>query len=214
MAAMTGPPPAPPTNKGRKFPPEPLTTDEVHRLIRAASNRSSSGLRMRGMVAVMFGAGLRLDECLSLEPRDVDTADQTVNVRRGKGAKHRIIGIDPTACAHIDRWLDRRAKLGLTPRQPVFAAYSAGAKGQKLDQRYVRASLNRLAERAGITKRVHPHGLRHSLASDMAATGSSVSQIQRQLGHTSLATTDRYVHDLRPEELIRHMRERTWGDDG
>lgn len=200
----------PPSNRGLKFPAEPLTRDEVLRLLAAASNRSTSGIRMRAHIAVLFGAGLRLQESLDLEPRDVDTEDQTVRVREGKGRKARTVGIDSYACALIDRWLDRRRKLGLTPRHRVFATYSAGNFGQPLQQRYVRLALKRLGERAELEKRIHPHGLRHSLASDMADTGSSVSEIQRQLGHSSLATTDRYVHALRPMELIEHMRERDW----
>jgi integrase/recombinase XerD len=200
----------PPSNKGLKFPAEPLTRDEVLRLLAAASNRSNSGVRMRAHVAVLFGAGLRLQESLDLEPRDVDTEDQTVRVREGKGRKARTVGIDSYACALIDRWLDRRRKLGLGPRHRVFATYSTGNFGQPLQQRYVRLALKRLGERADLTKRIHPHGLRHSLASDMADTGSSVSEIQRQLGHSSLATTDRYVHALRPMELIEHMRGRDW----
>lgn len=200
----------PPSNKGRKFPAEPLTRDEVMALLGAASNRSNSGIRMRAHIAVMFGAGVRLQESLDLEPRDVDTRDQTVRVREGKGGLPRTVGIDTYACALIDRWLDRRTKLGLTPRQPLFACYSTGKVGQPLQQRYVRLALKRLGDRTDIRKRIHPHGLRHSLASDMADTGSSVSDIQEQLGHSSLATTDRYVHTLRPMGLIEHMRQRNW----
>jgi integrase/recombinase XerD len=200
----------PPSNKGLKFPAEPLTRDEVLSLLGAASNRSTSGIRMRAHIAVLFGAGLRLQESLDLEPRDIDTKDQTVRVREGKGRKARVVGIDTYSCALIDRWMDRRRKLGLTARHRVFVTYSEGSFGQPLQQRYVRLALKRLGERAEITKRIHPHGLRHSLATDMADTGSSVSEIQRQLGHSSLATTDRYVHELRPMALIQHMRERDW----
>jgi site-specific recombinase XerD len=200
----------PPSNKGQKFPAEPLTRDEVLRLLGAASNRSTSGIRMRAHIAVLFGAGLRLQESLDLEPRDLDTEAQTVRVREGKGRRARLVGIDTYSCALIDRWMDRRRKLGLGPRHRVFCTYSAGNFGQPLQQRYVRLALKRLGERAEITKRVHPHGLRHSLASDMADSGASVSEIQRQLGHSSLATTDRYVHALRPMELIEHMRQRDW----
>lgn len=202
----------PPTNKGQKFPAEPLTREEVMALLGAASNRSNSGIRMRAHIAVLFGAGLRLQESLDLEPRDVDTGSQTVRVREGKGRKARTVGIDTYSCALIDRWLDRRAKLGLTARHPIFACYSSGKLGQPLQQRYVRLALKRLGDRADIRKRIHPHGLRHSLASDMADSGSSVSEIKDQLGHESLATTDRYVHSLRPQKLIEHMRERNWAE--
>lgn len=200
----------PPTNKGRKFPAEPLTRDEVLQLLAAASHRSPTGIRMRAHIAVLFGAGLRLQESLDLEPRDVDTVGQTIRVREGKGRKARTVGIDAYSCALIDRWLDLRRQLGLTARHRVFATYSAGQLGRPLQQRYVRTALARVGARAGLTKRIHPHGLRHSLASDMADSGSTVVEIQGQLGHASLATTNRYVHRLRPTALLDHMRQRTW----
>jgi hypothetical protein len=208
---------APPSNKGRKFPAEPLTRDEVLGLLAAASTRTSTGIRMRAHIAVLFGAGLRLAESLDLEPRDIDTAAQTVRVRVGKGRKARTVGIDAYSCALIERWLDRRSMLGLGARHRLFATYSAGQLGRPLQPRYVRSALARLAAKAGIGKRVHPHGLRHSLASDMADNGSSVFDIQRQLGHASVATTDRYIHALRPAGLLEHMRQRRWHgvvDDG
>lgn len=204
----------PPTNKGRKFPPEPLTPDEVLQLLAAASQRSPTGIRLRALIAVLFGAGLRLQEALDLEPRDVDTVAQTIRVREGKGRKARTVGIDVYACALIDRWLGVRRQLGLTARHRVFATYSKGQFGRPLQQRYVRSALGRLAARTGLTKRIHPHGLRHSLASDMADSGSTVMEIQGQLGHASVATTDRYIHRLRPAELLEHMRQRTWAEPG
>lgn len=203
-------PGVPPTNEGRKFAPEPLTPDEIRQLIAAASNRSNSGIRLRGLIGVLYGAGLRLDESLSLEPRDIDTAAATVRVREGKGRKDRLVGIGQFGCALVDRWIDRRAKLGLNGRHPVFACYSAGTVGAPLQQRYVRLALARLGRRAEIVKRVHPHGLRHSLASDMADRGVPTHVIQAQLGHSSLATTDRYVRRLRPMEVVEAMRGWDW----
>lgn len=208
---MTRPKPVPPTNKGRKLPPEPLTADEVHRLLGAASNRSSSGIRLRAIIGVLYATGLRLAETLALHPRDIDTQSATVRVREGKNRKSRTVGIDPQGTALVDRWLDRRRTLGLTARHPVFAIYTTGRVGQSLDPRYVRASLARLGERAGITKRVHPHGLRHSLAFDLAEQGVPNHRIQQQLGHSSLAVTDRYVRHLMPGDVIDMMRRRKWG---
>ena len=202
----------PPTNKGRKFPAEPLTTDEVQQLLAAASRRSLTGIRMRALIAVLFGAGLRLQECLDLEPRDIDTAAQTVRVRQGKGRRARTVGIDAYSCALIDLWMARREALGLGAHHRVFATYSAGQHGRPLQPRYVRAALARIGARAELTKRIHPHGLRHSLASDMADSGASVYEIKDQLGHKSLATTDRYIHTLRPTGLLDHMRQRTWNE--
>lgn len=203
----------PPTNKGRKFPAEPLTTDEVLRLVAAASNRSHSGVRMRALLAVLFGSGLRIAEALALMPRDVDTNRCQIRVRHGKGNKSRTVGIDPQSCAMIDRWLERRTTLLLTGRQPVFCTYSENNHGRAMSQRYVRTALVRLAERAGIEKRVHPHGLRHSLASAMVDEGQPLHVISAQLGHGSTATTDRYLRDIAPQELISRMQERDWLGD-
>lgn len=202
---------APPTNKGLKLPPEPLTYDEIKRLLAAASTRSASGLRMRAMIGVMYGSGLRLAETLALAPRDLDFDSRTVHVREGKGRKDRTVGIRGSyAVALVERWMDQRRRLGLTGRNPVFAAYTKGKLGQPLQQRYVRLSLARLGRRADIDKRVHPHGLRHSLASQMAERGMPTRVIQEQLGHGSLHTTDRYVHGLRPMEVIDAMKEWEW----
>lgn len=201
----------PPTNAGRKLPAEPLTPDEVRRLIAAASNRSSSGIRLRALIGVMYGAGLRLAETLALEPRDVDTNTGTIRVRNGKGGKTATVGLDPHGCALLDRWLDRRARYGLNGRHPIFATYEAGKLGRPLDPRYVRTALARLGVKAGIDKRVHPHGLRHSLAFDLAQRGVPTHVVQAQLRHSSLAVTDRYIRHLMPADVIAVMRDRAWG---
>lgn len=200
----------PPTNKGRRFSPEPLTPAEVRQLLAAASTRYSSGLRLRGLIGVLYGAGLRVSEALALYPRDVDLTAGTVRVALGKGGKYRTVGIDPFSCELVATWMQRRSKLGMNGRHPVFAAYSKGTVGKPMSDRTVRTALARLGEKAGLDKRVHPHGLRHSLASDMADRGFSTYEIQAQLGHGSLATTDRYIRQLRPKALIDAMRERDW----
>lgn len=204
------PRPDPPTNKGTKFPAEPLTRTEMRALIQAASNRSHSGIRMRALLAVLCGSGLRIEEALLLMPRDIDTAKCTIRVRHGKGNKARTVGIDPDSCAIIDRWLDQRTALGMTGRQTVFATYTVGSFGRPISQRYARTAIARVGERAGIEKRVHPHGLRHSLATALAEEGVPLHVISAQLGHSSTATTDRYLRKIAPAELVARMQQRTW----
>jgi integrase/recombinase XerD len=201
---------SPPTNAGRTFVAEPLTDDEVGVLVAAASNRSSSGIRLRAIIGVLYGSGLRIAEALALYPRDADTQAGTVRVRVGKGGKTATVGLDPSGAALLDRWLDRRRQLGLTGRHPIFAQYTAERAGRPLDPRYVRAALARLGEKARIDKRVHPHGLRHSLAFGLAQSGVPMHVIQGQLRHGSLATTDRYIRHLHPGDVIDVMRGRTW----
>lgn len=198
--------PTPPTNRGRKLPPEPLTADEVRQLLAAASNRSSSGVRLRALIGVLYGSGVRLAEALALRLPDVDTRAGVLRVANGKGARFRTIGLDVRGAALLDQWLDRRRELGLNGRHPIFATYETGKVGRPLDQRYVRLALARLGIRAGLDKRVHPHGLRHSLAYDLAQRGVPTHQIQAQLGHASLAVTDRYVRHLMPADVVEMMR--------
>jgi integrase/recombinase XerD len=194
----------PPTNAGRTFVPEPLTVDEVRKLLAAIPTRSSSGKRLRAMVAVMYGSGLRVSELLALMPKDIDHC--TVRVRNGKGGKTRVVGLDESCCEVLGRWTDARAALGLTGRHPLFATYEVGKVGRPVSDRYVRLALVRAGERAGLTKRVHPHGLRHSLAFQMAQSGQPMHVIQAQLGHSSLAVTDRYIRHLNPVEVVDAVR--------
>lgn len=201
-------PGGPPANKGQTFPAEVLTSEEVTALIRAASTRSSTGIRARALIAILYRGGLRISEALALEPKDLDEKAGTITVLRGKGKRRRVVGLDPTAFALIERWADHRRGLGIPARRPLFCTL----KGAPLDDSYVRRLLPRLAQRAGIEKRVHAHGLRHSHAAELAAEGKPVNLIQRQLGHSSLATTSRYLDHIAPQDLIGAMRDREWRD--
>ena len=201
-----------PTNKGRKFPAEPLTPDEVRALIDAASRYSSSGIRLRGLIGVMYGSGARIGEALALTPKDVDTGRGTVRILNGKNGKSRTVGLDPRSCELIDCWLGRRATYGLNGRHPIFATYEQGkirsSYGRPLNPIYVRRTLANLGVKAKIEKRVHPHGLRHSLAFDMAQRGVPLHVIQRQLGHADLGITSAYLRRIDNTEIIHAVHER------
>ena len=119
------------------------------------------------------------------------------------------MGLDPEAFALVERWLDKRTQIELRADSPVLCTLS----GRSLRDSYVRALLPRLGRKAGITKRVHAHGLRHTHAAELAREGFSMPLIQAQLGHSSLATTSRYLAHIQPQELIDAMRSRRWGAD-
>lgn len=195
----------PGANRGRKYPPEVLTVHEARALVAAASNRAPTGIRNRALITVMYRGGLRLAEALALAPKDVDLDAGTIRVLHGKGDRARTVGLDPGGAAVVGRWIERRKKLGI--RSPaVFCTLD----GKPLSQQYVRALLPRLAHRAGIEKRVHPHGLRHTHAAELAGEGVPMNVIQQQLGHGSLATTDRYLRHIAPQAVIDVMQARTW----
>ncbi len=195
-----------PANKGKKLPPEPLTADEVKALIRTCSTRAPTGVRNRALIVLLYRAGLRISEALALMPKDLDPAASTVRILYGKGQKSRLVGLDAGAWAILQLWLDRRAALGINGRQPVFCTL----KGLPVKTAYVRKLMPRLARKAGIEKRVHPHGLRHTHAFELASEGVALHLIQSQLGHSNVAITDRYIRHLNPASVIAAMKAREW----
>jgi len=191
-------------NKGKTYPPEVLTADEVKALIRASSNRAPTGIRNRALIVVMYRAGLRLSEALALKPKDIDAEAGSITVLHGKGDKRRVVGLDPGSMAILLRWADKRRQFGLTGRSPLFCTL----QGRPLHPSYVRTLLHRLGDKAGIEKRVHPHGLRHSMSYELMMEGVPVPIIQQQLGHASLAATQRYLDHIAPRVLVETMQRR------
>ena len=195
-----------PSNKGLKYPAEVLTDDEVRGLIHACSNRAPTGVRNRGLIVVIYRGGLRIAEALALRPKDVNPDAGTVRILRGKGRKARTIGLDAGALAVVQRWIDVRSKRGIKGRSPLFCTL----QGKPVKSAYIRALLPRIARKAGVEKRVHAHGLRHTHAAQLASEGVPVNVIQRQLGHSNAATTSRYLDHIAPKQVIETMRKRTW----
>jgi len=162
-------------------------------------------------VSLLRYAGLRLSEALALQPRDIEAG--TVNVRHGKGDRQRVVGLNSAAVAHIDRWLVERERMGISRRAPLFCTFSKRGGRRHvvaLSSRQVQLALKRRALRAGIEKRVHPHGLRHSCAVALVERGVAVPLVQRQLGHTNLGTTDVYLRGLGVSAHVDVVRDLDW----
>jgi len=193
-------------NKGKKLPPEVLTADEVRDLIQACSRRAPTGIRNRALIVLLYRVQLRISEALTLKPKDLDAKQGTVRIMHGKGDKARTVGLDSGAWAILQCWLDKRKALGITGHSRVICTL----QGDPLLPSYVRTLCKRLGKKAGIEKRVHPHGLRHTGAFELANEGHPLHVIQQQLGHSSLATTDRYIRHLAPKDVIEAMRSREW----
>lgn len=191
------------STKGRKFPPEPLSEDEVRQLF-GAMGRSRTAIRNRALITSMWRAGLRLDEALSLRPRDIDFGARTVRVLHGKGDKARTVGIDQLFMRELTRWVEIRSTLELPDRATLFCTL----QGAKMQQTYVRDMLHRLAAKAGIDHRVHPHGLRHSFAASLAREGKPPHVIQQLLGHETLTSTTEYLQTIAPTEAIAAIADR------
>ena len=193
------------TNKGETYPAEVLTENEVKRLIQCCSNCAPTGIRNPALITVLYRGGLRLSEALALKPKDLDADAGTITVLHVKGDRRRTVGLDPGAMAIMLRWVEKRKQLGIGG-----ATLFCTLQGQPLKPSCVRTLLPRLAGKVGIEKRVHPHGLRHTMAYELMMEGVPVPIIQQQLGHASLATTERYLRHIAPRDVVMAMRRREW----
>jgi integrase len=190
-------------------------------MLRQCSDRSPTGIRNKALIAVLWRSGLRISEVLALKPADFDLVNETVRVLHGKNDVSRTSSIDPETVALIQRWLDCRKDYGFRGA-PAFCTITGSADGKlvpgaPLKGNYVRNLLNRLKVRAGVEKRVHPHGLRHSHAADLAIEGVPLYVIQQQLGHKHMSTTDAYLRNIAPGAVIGLGRRRpSWdvADEG
>lgn len=189
----------------RRFPPEVLSPDEVRALMDACSSRAT-GTRNRALIAVLYRSGLRIAEALALLPKDLDPRNGAIRVLHAKGGKSRTVGMDAEAFAVVGRWLKVRADRGLDDRARVFCMLD----GRPLSPSYVRLLFRRLGLAAGLAKRVHPHGLRHTHAAELRTEGVDIGIVSKQLGHCSIATTARYLDHIAPYAVIEVIRRRSW----
>jgi integrase len=190
-----------PGNWGKTYPADPLTPDEVLALM-AACPTGRIGTRNRALIALLWRSGLRISEALDLLPHHVDMVAGTVTVLKGKGSKRRTVGIDQGGLDYVAEWLERRAQLRLPAGAPLFCTASRPDPGGRVGSAYVRELFHELGEKAGITKRVHPHVLRHTLACELAREGVPIHLISRQLGHSNLGTTATYLAGIAPQEVF------------
>jgi site-specific recombinase XerD len=195
-----------PANKGRRYPPEVLSPAEIQALFDACALKPYTELRNRAFLAVLYRTGLRCSEALALEPKDIDFFGTSVRVLHGKGDRSRTVGVDQGALDMIKEWLVERERRGFTRSQPLFCT----STGKAMSGSYVREQIKRLGLKAGISKRVHAHGLRHTHAFELMMENIPISIIQRQLGHASLATTDTYLSHIAPKQVIEAISGREW----
>jgi integrase len=197
---------APRKRPRRRLPAEVLTDAEVRALIAACDADTAIGLRHRALLAVLYRAGLRISEALQLRPKDVDPATGTIRVLFGKRGYARTVGVDPGAMSILQEWMGTRARLGYPPSAPVFCT----ANGKQITPAYIRRLLPRLGRQAGVFKRVHAHGFRHTHAAQLRSEGVDIGIISKQLGHISITTTARYLDHIAPFAVVEAMRKRAW----
>jgi integrase len=206
-----------PPNYGKRYPAVVFTREETRALMKAFSRRGSAGIRNAAITALLYRSGVRINEALSAPLGDVDLDAGTFYVRYPKRDKKgrsrpRTVGLDAETVALLERWLKRRRELAISGRAPLFCQVQDPRRGQPMNATGYRDALQRAAARAGIEKRVHPHGFRHSFAFDWVQEARPLNQLQAALGHRYLSTTAHYADHLNPRDMLDTMRGRAWDE--
>ncbi len=164
--------------RGRRLPDAPKQ-EEVEAVVDAFDDAEPLGLRNRALLELVYSAGLRSAEAVGLDLGDVDFEQEHVHIRRGKGAKDRVVPLGEEAASVVSRYLhEARPKLARHPERALFLS----VRGRRLDT----STLRRVC--------AHPHRLRHAFATHLLEGGADLRTIQELLGHASLSTTQMYSH--------------------
>jgi site-specific recombinase XerD len=169
-----------------------ISPTELARLMNAPDSTTPVGLRDRAILELLFSTGLRISELCNLSIDDVDLSRDEFSVR-GKGDKVRVVFLSAEAKAAIRKYLAVRKDMD----DALFIQYGKKAKNAKelrLSPRAVQRTLKACAIKAGITRKVTPHVIRHSFATDLLRNGADLRSVQALLGHAHIGTTQIYTH--------------------
>jgi integrase/recombinase XerD len=181
--------------------PKALSVEQVESLLSSPVGDDPRGLRDRAMLELLYGAGLRITELISLDVDDLDRSERLVRVH-GKGDKERLVPYGEVAERALERWLvgGRPTLTGATP------ALFVNARGDRLSRQGVWKIVGHHADRVGIGDQVSPHTLRHSFATHLLDGGADVRAVQELLGHASVTTTQ--IYTLVSRSALREVYER------
>jgi site-specific recombinase XerD len=170
-----------------------LYPEEVEALLTAPQGERIETQRDQALLQILFSTGLRISEAVRLNRDNIRTASREIPVR-GKGNKIRVVFLSDEAHAAATRYIAARQDID----PALFIRHKKGAVGPKDNLRLTVRSMQRLikkyAAKAGLTKDITPHTLRHSFATDLLSNGADVREVQQLLGHASITTTQIYTH--------------------
>jgi len=183
---------APPRLRGpriKKGLPRPVTPDDAANLADGVASLASDhwiGVRDRAVLLLMYGAGLRIAEALSLTAQDLPLGETLIVT--GKGGKQRVVPLLPVVRAAVADYA-RRCPYSLAAKEPLFK----GAKGGPLGQGMVQKAMAKARVALGLPQTATPHALRHSFATHLLGAGADLRSLQELLGHASLGSTQIYT---------------------
>ena len=188
--------------------PEPLTVDEIDRLLSAPSAlETPEARRDEAMMETLYATGMRVSELISLNMEDVDLANGSARCF-GKGGKERVIPVHDGATATLDFYIKKARPAFVKPNSST--ALFISRRGSRLTRQGFWVILKGHAKRAGLDGRITPHTLRHSFATHLLRGGAPLRHVQELLGHASITTTQIYTHltseHVRAEYDMAHPR--------
>ena len=161
-----------------------LEPEEVQNLLKQPSKRYPTGLRNKTIMSLMLHCGLRLSEVVNLKPGNINLTKGKLRVESGKGKKDRDLAIPDYLTVLLDTWRNIR---------PKGSFFFSILKGKKLSDRYIQQMVKRYAQKAGINKRISPHVLRHTYATQYYRQTKDIETLRRILGHSDISTTTIYI---------------------
>lgn len=194
-------------SKSRKL-PKTLSEDEVRRLMKRPNLNAPTGLRNRAMMMLMHRSGLRVGELVGLHIRDIRWDEGTIHLRGEitKGNREAFGYFDEATGEMLQRWIAVRRKYA-AGKPHLFTTL----KGGPVSRKYVWEMVGRYARRAELERKVHPHMLRHTYATELLREGFNIVEVQKLLRHSDVRTTSIYLH-IQDAELQQKIRNRPGGD--
>lgn len=189
-----------------------LTPEEIVRMVETIPVDEPKGLRDRAIVELLFSSGLRVSELVNLNRDHINITRREFMVR-GKGNKDRPVFISSDAAMHLENYIKSRQD----SLKPLFISYrdrtpqhlDTSGNFRRLTPRSVQRIIKHYALKAGITKHVSPHTMRHSFATDLLMNGADLRSVQSMLGHSNISTTQVYTHVT--DQHLREVHEKFHG---
>jgi site-specific recombinase XerD len=170
-----------------------IQEDDLERLLNAPDSDTLRGLRDQAILELLFSTGLRVSELCGLDRDDINLSKDEFSVR-GKGEKIRVVFLSPSAKTVLKAYLDKRTDLADAMFIRIPAGDSPIREFTRLTPRSVQRIIKFYARKAGISKKVTPHTLRHVFATDLLTNGADIRSVQSMLGHANITTTQVYTH--------------------